>query len=285
MKVARKVIFVPIYGSSGSRNGILLSSTLNQAFFDALVNEADKEDRWFPLPSLVNVENTRGENILETFEDNSSVFIQEGSRSFKGWIVEGPPQLKGKIESARCVDIGVFIIDKNGNLIGSISSDGTILYPIKLDKSSVAAMLIWSSDTTTQKLELSFNFSVDEKDENLRMITCDELGDADLLSLNGLLDVNSEISSESTTDFSVRLYTDYGTPINPVLVKGLTISDFSLFNVTDSLAVTITSVTENPEGTYDIDFAAQTSGDVLRLTPTKDGFDFTNVINNPITVP
>ncbi|WP_196302365.1 hypothetical protein, partial [Streptococcus pneumoniae] len=65
---------------------------------------------------------------------------------------------------------------------------------------------------------------------------------------------------------------------NKNVLSGLVAGDFALYNVTDSAAVTVGSVAESPDGTYLITFAAQTANDVLRITPTKAGYDFSAVV-------
>ncbi len=284
MQVAKKIIVVPYFDDNGATNGIDLSGgPFDGVFFSDLINHADKSKRWFPLPELKNVVDERAENITQSFGDGSSVFISEGDRSFTGLLVKGTPRLKGKIESARCVEVGIFIIDKNGNLIGSLDEDNGILLPIKLDEASVAARLMKTSDTTIQMLELKFNFHSDEKDENLAMITCDEL-DYNLLLLKGLLDIHATVANKSLTSFEVTLKTEYGSVLNPVLDEGLVAADFTLYNDTDSAAVVITSAAEAPDGTYTIVYAAQTAADVLFLTPDKEGRDYADVIATPITL-
>lgn len=290
MQVAKKIIITPIYDDAGARNSVLLSATLNQAYFDGKVNDSDASQRWFPLPELKNVEDVRGDNINESFEDQSSVFIQEGSRTFKGLMIgnsgtgAGSPQLKGKIEAARCVEVGVFVIDKAGNLIGKISADGLSLEPIEIDSQSLSAMLIKTTDSTIQKLTVMFSFAADERDEDLRMISCDEQGSANLLALRGLLNVCATYTDVDSDEFTAELTTEYGTPKNPGHDKGLVIGDFALYNVTDSASVTILTLTESPDGFYRFTFANQTLGDELRLTPTKAGRDYTCVIENLIDV-
>lgn len=281
MQVAKKIILVPYFDESGAINSVLLASTFNTAFFTAKVNHADKSKRWFPLPELKNVLDERAENRLESFDDGSSVFISEGDRSFTGLLVKGTPILKGKIESSRCVELGVFIVDKSENLIGALSDDGLSLLPIKLDEASVSARLMKTTDAAIQKLELKFNFHSDEKDESLVMITCSEVN-TNLLLLKGLLDIYAEYTAKTTTSFKVKLKTDYGTPINPVVDEGLLLADFALYNVTDSLPVTILSAVESPDGTYTITYAIQGAGEVLRLTPTKSGRDYAAVVANLI---
>jgi len=287
----RKLILVPKYASDGTRNIILYTDVLNKAYFDALINNSDKSKRWYPLPQLKNVDDNRGENIEETFEDGSKLFVQEGARLFKAWITplagQGAvsPQMKAAIESARCVESMVYLIDKAGNIIGSEAPDGSGLYGIEIDSQTISAMFIKATDKTGPKIELKFGFDADEKDENLRMITCDELGDADVLSLRGLLNVCVIATDIEDDGFKAKLVTDFGTPINPGLVKGLIQTDFAIKNVTDNSSITITSFTESPEGTYEFGFASQDPGDVLQLIPTKAGFDFQCVKDAEIEVP
>lgn len=283
MQVAKKIILVPYFDESGAINSVdLEAGPFNAAYFNAKINDADKSKRWFPLPELKNVVDERAENKTESFDDGSSVFISEGDRSFTGLLIKGTPKLKGKIESARCVEVGVYIVDKSGNLIGVL--DGTQLLPIKLDEASVSAMLMKTTDSVIQKLQLKFNFHSDEKDELLAMIACDEL-DYNVLLLKGLLDVYAEYSSITTTSFVVKLKTDYGTPLSPVLDEGLLAADFTLYNDTDDLSVAVISSAENPDGNYTITYAAQGSGEVLLLTPDKDGRDYSAVIVETILIP
>jgi hypothetical protein len=284
MAAQKKVIVVPYYDGDGNINYIdLTAGPFDQAFFDARVNESDRTKRWFPLPELKNVVDERAEDIFEEFEDGTRAFVQQGARSFSGMMIGQSPQILGKIKSARCVEVGIFVVDNDGNLIGSLLAPDQ-LAPIRLDKESFSARLMKTTDTTVQKIMVNWNFHINEMDENLRMIASNEL-DYDVKQLRGLLDIYAEYSSISTTDFTVALYTDYGTPLNPVVDEGLVLANFSLFNTTTSLAVAITSVVESPDGTYDINFAAQTSGDVLRLTPSKAGRDYTEVIASLITIP
>lgn len=285
MKVTKKVIFVPQLDDDGNRNGITIGATLDQTYFDALVNQSDPSKRWFPLPEMKNVKDERADNIVETFEDGSTGFVQEGTREFMGWAVNAPQQLKGKIEAGRCIEMGVYLIDINGNLVGSLSEDRTTLYPIKIDKDSISAKFIKATDKTLQKIEFKFNFSIEEHDESLEMITCEEL-DYEVLNLRGLLDIYADYSLIDNTTFTMRLRTDYGTPTSPVLDKGLVAADLALYNVTDSLAVIVTSVTEDTDGgTYVVVFPAQTNADEIRVTPSRDGRDYSEVIASLVTMP
>lgn len=286
MRVQKKIILVPTFDSTGAVNEIDLTQTLNEAYFVARINDTDASQRWYPLPEMKNIVDERGDSLYQTFEDGSKVFISQGTRTFNGLIVgaDAAPQMVGKITSHRGVGMSIFIVDKEKNLIGKVGSSATKLAPIELEADSIDAKFIKTIDTAIQAIQVSFDVHMNEDDADLRMIQSTEMS-YDISRLRGLIDVDATISSISTTGFTATLTTDGGTPITPVLCKGLVAGDFALYNVTDASAVTISTMTESPSGVYAFTFTAQTSADVLRLTPTKNGYDFTDVIANTITIP
>lgn len=281
MSVMKKLIIVPIYDDAGVRNYIDLTVTLNQAYFTARINDTDASQRWYPTPEIKNITSEKADSIFETMEDATKFFIRQGLRSFLGVMPKQSPAFLGKLEGFRCRQIGVYIIDKDGNLIGSFTETGK-LYPIRVDEASWNPVLVFGTDTTIQKVSLGFDFHIDENDSDLRMITATDITPVNLLALSGLLDVNAETSAPSTTSFKAELTLDYGSIINPILVKNWVIGDFSLYNVNDALAVTIISVTESPAGTYTFTYAAQGTTEVLRLSASKTGYAFEPVL---VTIP
>ena len=293
IEVASKLILVPICDSTGVRNHIDLTTTLNEAYFQAFINNADKSKRWYPLPDMKNVGDNREEPLTEDFDDGIKIFIREGARTFEGQIVgkKGGHILKGKIEAARCQEMGVYIIHRLGGITGIVSEDKTKLYPYRLDSESISASLVRATNTTTQKLSVKFNFHPDESDGCIGMITPDQYGDAVPSVWKGLLDVHVKYTTPITTGVILTLYTDYGTPIDPTLVKGLVVGDFAAYNVTQSSAIALTgtgaSFSESASGgVYTIAYKTSDDpsvSDVVRFTITKAGFDFTDVTNNPVT--
>ena len=91
-EVAAIIVAVPTFDSLGVKNSIPLASVLNQAFFDALINQVDESKRWRPFPLMKNIEDVRAEATFFEFDDNSKEFVHEGSREFKGLI----PTTSGK---------------------------------------------------------------------------------------------------------------------------------------------------------------------------------------------
>jgi len=95
------------------------------------------------------------------------------------------------------------------------------------------------------------------------------------------MDANlSQVGTGTTTGFSAKLTLDYGNAKTKLPISGLVAGDFVLYNVTDSAAVTISTCTESPDGTYAFTFTGQTNTDILRLslgttTPAKPFDDAT----------
>lgn len=273
--VAKKYIAVALVADDGTDNYINVADghpAINQAYFDALINHSDPSKRWYPTPELKNITSDKADSLFQEFDDGAKVFIQEGPRSFTGLIVKASGVYLGKLKSLRCREFGLYEIDKNGNLIGSLDEAGK-LYPIRVDNNSWDPKLVKATDKTLQNIMLGFNFHIDQADENLEMILAADISPVNLLRLEGLIDLNGEFADVTTTGFTVTIRTDFGSVVDKQLVTGLVAADMALYNDTDSASVTIVSVTETSDGVYDVTYAAQTAGDDLLLTITKDGYD------------
>jgi hypothetical protein len=290
MEVVEKFIEVSYFKGDGTINEIDLTDTFNLAYFTALVNDADETLRWYPLPFVKNMVDERADSDFESFDDKTRIERQVGIRSVKTIITTlgnnagaVSPQMVGKINDKKCKVSGLFGVTKSKQLVGEMINDG-YLAPIRIDNGSLMAILVKTgSGAITQKINLGFDWHIDVQDERLRTLEADEMT-TDISLLNGLLDVTSVYSAIGQTSFKATLKTIFGTFVNPLLVEGLVAGDMALYNITDSANVTITSAVEAPDGTYTISYATQTVADVLRLTITKDGFDFTAVTANTITI-
>lgn len=279
-----KAFLVPKYGSDGTLNFIDLTETLNAAYFAAKINAADPLDRWYPLPTLKNFNGEKGDATYETFDDDTKSYVRDGIRSVSALIPKSSEAYMSKLATYTCQEFGMFMIDKRGNLKGMLNAVDE-LYPLLIDNESWNVRTAWATGTTNQNLMLAFDIHPDEQEENLRMILASDITPVNLLSLQGLLDVSAEYTDIDQTIFTVTFTTDFGSAIDPQVVKGLIAANFTLYNVTDSLAVTIIAMTEISDGTYTVTYASQTLGDVLRLTGTKAGYDFTDVNDDSIQIP
>lgn len=303
--VAEKLFLVPLYNSDGVANEIEYGTTLNQAYLDAAINNADPTERWYPLGPFKNIVDVRAEPIFEEFDDLTKAFIQDSPRIFNGEIIglasngAGSPKLKGIIEGTRCGAVGILTVDNYGNVYGSNNSDNTAMRPTALDPQSVYATFTKPSlkNKNVQKLMVGFNIARQEKDENLVLIECVDWNGADLLGAQGLIDACGVFSGLSPTTITVQLYIPSVAPNNPPVVKGLVITDFissntaatsKIYDSTANADITISSVTERGapnKGTYDIVIPNTTVGHVLVLDFAKDGYDATCLVDNTVTVP
>lgn len=269
--VTKKLIFVKLFADDGTRNSIASTDTLDAAYFTGKVNEADASKRWYPTPEIKNVTDERADPTTETFTDNTTAITIEGARTFLGVMLSMGPVFLSKLGAIACNKVGVYYIDNCGKISGSLSADGTKLYPVAIAEGSFDARLVKTSDAAIAKVQVGFTVSSIEKDASLRL--AEPESDVNLLQLDGLLDVNAAISGESTTGFVAALTLDYGAFGDPIKAKGWVLADFALYNETAASSIVITSVTESPDGTYTFVIPAQTPADVLTLTSSKDGFE------------
>jgi hypothetical protein len=168
--------------------------------------------------------------------------------------------------------MGYFQIDLKGNIIGDGSVAGQ-LRPFLIERSTFKTLYKPATDTEVQNIMFSFSLSNLMLDENINFIPSTSIA-VNPLTLEALRTINcSTASSITTTGFVVSLSYVYGTAFVNVPLVGAVVGDFDLYNVTDASAVVITSVTENPDGTYTFVIPAQTVADVLTLDLDKTGFE------------
>ena len=268
--VTSKLIMVPLNANDGSLNGIDLSAPLPT--WNSLVNEADASKRWFPLPAFENVELPKAESQFEEANSGRMAFLREGKRSFSGelWGEDSTPTLLGKMKAGRCVNFGVYVVDVTGNLIGS--KVGGYLYPIPVDNQSWNPTFMFATDSTVQKIMLTFDFDRLFDDSTMYMITATE-ANLDFNTLTGLIDVNLVETSSSASQVVLEATFDYGTALNPILLQGVTsTSDWEIFDVTNQLSLgSPTAVSELPAGTYTL-LKSLSVGDTYTVSVVKDGF-------------
>lgn len=270
--VTKRIIMLNYYDNDGNINSVDCSDTFDEAYFAGKVNESDKSKRWYPLPEIKNVEDTKADSIFESFNDGSNLFIQEGTRTFTGLMPKQSPEFLGQLKAARCVKIGVYVIDKDGNLIGNGKVDGKLL-PILVDNNTWNPVLMKGTDTTVQKITLTFEYSRLERDEDLRMITADEFT-FDILGIQGVKDVNFvNMTADAGTDSATfTAETIFGSQCAKVKVQGLDLADFSM-TVNGAPAVLV-SVDETTPGTYTLTTSTDiVATDVVVVDIVKDYFE------------
>lgn len=269
--VTSKLIMVPLVANDGTLNYIDLTTTLPT--WNDLINEPDASKRWFPTPIFENVELPKADSQFEEANSGRMVFLRQGKRSFSGelWAEDSSPTLLSKLQNNRCVDFGVYIVDVNGNLIGSKVNDG--LYPIPVDNPSFDPKYMFATDSTTSKIMVAFDFDRLFDEGTMYMITPTE-ANVNFNDLNGLIDVNflNIVNASGQINFDAKF--DYGTALNPIIYQGATANgDWTLFNNTTSSSIAILTITETPAGSYLLTYTSPGTGDSLTLSVSKDGYD------------
>ena len=272
--VTSRIIQVPLVANDGTLNRITLATAITANTWSALVNNVDASKRWYPSPAFENVELAKADTQFEEANSGRKAFLRQGVRSFMGelWASNGTPQFLGKLASDRCVKFGIYIVDVNGNLVGSKSADGLYLYPITIDNNSWDPKFMFATDTTVGKIMLGFDFDRLFDESTMWMITPTE-GLIDFNTLTGLLDVNfstpTQVSGVSAT---FDAFLSYGTAINPIKFVGGVSADFVITNLTTGVALVGTTTESSvTTGTYTT-LAVFVAGDNYRIRVVKTGF-------------
>lgn len=284
LSVAAGFIMVPYFDADGNVNSIDLTDTLDSAYVVGKLNESDADKRWYPVMNIKNVEDLRGDPEFETFNDNSKMRVQNGTRNFKGFGPAVHNKLIGNINDSTCELVGIFIVGINGQLQGNDASAG-FLYPIAIAKNSFVATLFKPQDKAVQKMMVEFQFDQSEDDRNLAFISREEFDNYDLTKIKGLQDaiITVVANSTTTTGCLIKIATQFGTAITKDPVTGLVTADFisadsaatsKVFNVDDALDVTVTAA-ETVDGTYTLAWVAQGTTEVIQILAKKNGFAFT----------
>lgn len=289
IKEFRAMYLVQTFDSTGAKNKILSTDTVDDAFVLDKINEADTSKRWYPITELEEVGGERADAVYKTSNSGTQKFVKDGVRTGSAQRWSGDPAFEKAIASTKCSNISAFFVDANNKVIGIV--DGEDLLPIRLQKSTLNCKAVFATGAEPQYWMLNWQWDDREKDYNLGYI--EPSADCDMLSYNGLIDIESAVSNISQTGFTLTLTTKFGALGNKGKLTGLVAGDFysavggtasRLYNVTDSTAVTISSVSETSDGVYVFTFSSQTVADVIRVTPVKSGYDFTAVIAKTVTI-
>jgi hypothetical protein len=280
--VTSKLIMVPLINEDGYPNRVdTFGMPTNLAGWQNFAYQSEPSFRWFPLPAFENVELPKADSLFEEANSGRMVFLRQGKRSFKGelWGSDSSPVLLSKLQMNRCVAFGVYIVDVYGNLVGlqnrDTDPDRQYLYPIPVDNPSWDPRYEFATDSTTSKIILSFDFDRLVDEGTMMMITPAESG-IDFNQLQGMIDARlglREDGSANNTTLEIYAYMDYGTAATPVPIRGLTLNDFYMYNLTANAVDLPTSVVEVGENGKYIVTNPFNAGSEFSLKITKEGYE------------
>ena len=275
--IVRKYIAVPLKDSTGALNSIDPSTQITPAILTANLNNTDTSKRWYVTPEIKNFSSEREDPEFEAFDDGSSEQLRQGVRGVSGLFKNADTTFLGKLEASGCVDFGVYFISDSGAIMGKYNSTDGFLYPVTVQ--NFYAKWQPKTDTQVEKTMFSFQYGTLERDCDLRFISKSDMT-ADLLNASGLIDVESVVNVTAAGAATVTLSASYGSIANKIKHTGVVVGDLSLFNVTQGAVVAGAAISETSDGVYALTWTAATAADVLRLTISKEGFDYATVTSN-----
>jgi hypothetical protein len=125
-----------------------------------------------------------------------------------------------------------------------------------------------ATSDTGAKVMFSMDYSIITTDGDQWMIPASLLTPYSALELQGLIDVDFDITVNSATEIEFQANYEYGNAVNRLPWRGALLADFDLYNQTTQTAVNPSAVTESTvtPGLYTLTFPAQATGDVVALS-------------------
>lgn len=268
------MILTSMIADDGNANYIDLTTDLTDAIILAKVNNVDKTKRWFPFLQNTNdvkIEVADAETTTGTF---GQVFtgLGKGSESVSfEYVGKGKGFAADLNKAYQCSkNMGVYYVDHLNQIMGSISADGTKLYPFSIANGTFSAKPSFGGTARGEYVTIKFSLDIFNDDASARILTDVQVV---ISRYNGLIDVVGVFSSLTTTGFTVTLTKKGASAISDKLT-GLVADDMALKTNTGT-TVTISGVTEASDGVYNVTFA--TNATPKYLTITKNGYDFGDV--------
>jgi hypothetical protein len=250
------MFYVPIYDNDGNKNFLDLSTTIDIV---AKTQATDPSQRWYPVNDLKDVELPTAESRFETAKDGSKFKLANGIKSFKATIYEAGSMFTSKLQGVSCQRVGVVMYDIDGNARGI--KDGTKFYPIEIGGHD--AVFMDASDDNVAKCSIQFDFDILLKISRYWILSATDLGKNPNETV-GLIDANMVAGTITATTTEITITDDYGHGLGTVIspVRGLVTADFSGYNDTTDLSVSVTA-SEGADGVYTLTYSAQTATDLL----------------------
>jgi len=287
--IAVRAIFLPKFAADGTRNKIAKSDVetgLDSTYWDERLKNTDPSQRWYITEDLKNVTDPREDPTTEEFDSGEINIVRQGSRTITFHNVRVDSELAGRYEAWACQkEIMMYTVDRCGTVEGVLDAETGDLLPFTMYPPSLDTLVTKQNNTEVGKIRIMLQYSMLMKDSDVRYITQAQVGVDLLQDYNALFPLTATLNgAATTTGFTVDITATLGREVAPVAASGLstTTTDWYLYNTTTGLEVTITSITEAPDGTYALVFPAQTTADVLKLSTVQGD----KVINEfEVTIP
>jgi hypothetical protein len=176
-------VLVPRFKADGvTRNTIDLSSPTLGADIKALIQTSTALlERIYPFPRAENVTFERSETVYETASSTRKYKIPNvgGVRTikFETWGKDAIHSILRELKKVGCTDVDFYLADVSGSLWGILDAPtDTIMRGYEMATETFDAFKEYATDTTKQKLMISWDLDNDECEENSYGISSEVLG-------------------------------------------------------------------------------------------------------------
>ena len=249
-----------------------MADALDETKWQALFEQ--EADRGYVLPYFYAVEDASTEATMEEFTGGDSLEVDKGKYAETGQMYVSVGDMV-KLSSFNNQDFRYFEIDANGNILGT-SPDGVVLQGFEATEFVVGKMNRTAGDVNRKvPLFIKGRDVTEWTDKGVALQPLElETNAFDPRDFDGLTDVELTIVSAIATKIVVKAEAY----LKGVLIKGLDQTIDWLVKDGAGAAQVIT-VTDNLDGTYDLDGIGFVSGFTVNLnTPsnlTLDGYEST----------
>lgn len=262
-----------IVANGGTVNRIDLTDLPSYDLGGELQN-TDRTKRIYPIMDLRNVTHPDEAEQYATDSAGGKIEVRDVVYRFACEKWEVSPAYVQKLKNGKCNRNGVFLFNADG-MVGL--RRGNNLYPIEIK--AYAPKYAHATDADPSKLMLSFDYAQNTNIGELWLISWAELG-LEISDVAGLIDLNYvtidipvDGGTNTTVGYALNSDYGYGNPLNQN-VDGLVMSDFTAFNVTTGLSISLVSVVETPDVKYVFTLPSQTTADVIKISvATGIGFE------------
>jgi hypothetical protein len=283
MKALAFPIIVPRYKADGTtRNTLDLTSPTLGADIQALIQTSTALlSRIYPFPRCENITFERTDTIYETAPSTRKYKIQGvgGVRTFKfeTWGKDAVHQILRELKKIGCSDVDFFLADVGGALWGIKDNElDTVMRGYEMATETYDAFKEYATDTTTQKVMISWDLNNAECEENSYAITSEELGYS-ATSLRGNISGMQIVTPLTNTTLTSEVVDGFGSASVRDHIVGLLQTNFTVENTDVPAGDIVSGVIENPDGTYTISTSAQSVGENHKVTVINaSGYDVAN---------
>ena len=204
--------FVPTYGEGGVRNGISTGDLVDQgdgsfkipeSYIIGKLDSSESIGRWNITPKMFdNITPSSTDDTDYTTSLGEIINLRNGVQAISYELPSVPYGLASRIKN-NCTEMSTFPITETGQILGEISDDRTMIYPLKIQKGSIKSK---NNPATVDKpfyVSVSYQLSRLADESKFILIGSDEIV-PDMTE--ALSSVSAVITQSTTSNTDINLF-------------------------------------------------------------------------------